>query len=108
MSIETLLTLALAAGILAVAAVLRFVILGSIRLAMRVSGTHVWWLEKPSRWEPAISSTHRPPRAPLRPRASALGRRIARETVFLVTAFAEGLRLATVGLATWALALAAW
>lgn len=108
MSIETLLTLAVAAGILAVAAVLRFVILGSIRVALRVTGTQVWWLQKPSRWETDAGATPRAGRAPLRPRVAALGRATARESVFFVTAFAEGIRLAAVGIATWALAVAAW
>lgn len=74
MSIETLLTLGLAVVILAVAFVLRLVILTLLGVALRLAGKDASWL-KPQRVERA--------RPPLRPRVASTLRRGAAGVAFL-------------------------
>lgn len=103
MSIETLLTLGVAAAILLLAAVLRFVILGSIRLALRITGTEVPWLQKPPR-----TGSGGPKRAPLAPRLARGGRSAAAGLAYTGSAFVDGLRITAAAVVHAASAVAAW
>lgn len=107
MSIETLLTLGVAAAILVVAALLRVVILGVVRIGLRLSGRRIWWLERSRRWDAAEDTDRpkRPERARLWPRIVRGARSAASAVAFLVSGTIEGLGIMVVGLARGADAL---
>lgn len=75
MSIETVLTLALAAAILVAAALLRMIVLGLLRLLFKLSGTEVFWLA-PSESPSSERRSRRPLAAPALAGARRLGARL--------------------------------
>lgn len=105
MSLETLLTLGATTGILVLAALLRFVVLGIVRLGLRLSGRQVWWLQRTPR-ERATGRDLRE-RRPLWPRVVRGARSAAAASWFLVAGVAEGLGIAAVGLARGSVRLGA-
>lgn len=108
MSIETLLTLGVASGILVLAVVLRFVVVSIARVLARVSGREVRPVRKarPERRQPKgepISPRkrrQRPARQPMWPRIANAGRSVGAAVTFLAGGFVEGLRIAATGLLT--------
>lgn len=101
MSIETLLTLVVAAAILVLAAVLRFVVLGSIRMALRISGVQVEWLQKP-----APGTSDKRERARVAPSVARGLRSAAAAVGYIGRAFVEGLRIGAAGIARGAAGIA--
>ncbi len=97
MGIETLVTLGVAIAILVLAALLRFVVLGIVRLGLRLSGRHPWRLQRAPRER--APGEHRRERPPLWPRVVRGARAVAAASQFLVQGVVEGLGIAVVGLA---------
>lgn len=108
MSIETLLTLGVAAGILGLAVVLRFAVLTAARLVARLSGQEVRPVRKtpPEQRQPKgerISprrQRQRSARERVWPRIGDAGRSVGAGAAFVARGFVEGLRVAATGLLT--------
>ena len=94
MSIETLLTLALAAGILVSAVVLRFVILGIARLLAHLSGREMALRKTPRK------RRQRPSREPIWPHIAGGARSLGAASAFVAGAVVKGVRIAATGLVT--------